>query len=480
MLVAAAGAAWVLAGCARGTSVAPGVGGAGGGGAGSGGGGEGWIGSPCETADSCPEGAECVLAGNEKICTRPCPPGCPAGSYCTLIGGDAYCVPDKGSQCTKCLGAVQCAGLNDSCLTAPAGDKFCARDCTVMGDCPSGFVCMSKDDYKALGEPPPMGGGGAGGVGAGGAGGTAGAGGAAGGDEGGAGGGAPAAGTPYKFCVPPDRLSCPCDDKRDGVIKSCDIVNELGHCPGDETCDGEGGEWVGCTAKVPQAETCNDVDDDCNGAVDEGDANALCGGAPPNASYLCEAGACELGPCEPGFTQYPAGAPADGCTCPVDAGEPNDTCATPTSAGSITDTGGPALITGSLSSDDDVDVWTFTAVDVDEGTTNSYHVSVKIAAGPGSDDVLLDVVRGDACSDAPTGPASAITAYDWCVDGKSADGLSGEAPCSATGPVHCNDHSSTYFVRVYRKPGAPASCLFYELEIAAQGGDPCNFDLKCP
>jgi hypothetical protein len=279
--------------------------------------------------------------------------------------------------------------------------------------------------------------------------------------------------------VPNDGTSCACDEKRDGVTKKCDIKNDFGKCPGSETCDGKGAMWVGCTAKTPAAETCNEDDDDCNGAVDEADPNAMCGGPPTNASYACNMGSCDLGACDPGWTQYPAGAPADGCTCPNDPSEPNDACATPGDAGSVSDAAGPVQIGGTLSSDTDVDVWTFQTVDVDEVTTNSYHVSIDLMAGEGSENVLLDVIRGDACSDAPAGPATAITSYDWCVNGKSADGLVGEAPCAAEGPIHCNDNSAKYFVRVYRKAGSPAACLPYKVQVSAAGGDPCDFANQC-
>lgn len=476
MFAASAAIAGAFGGCAQGTTLTSGSGGTGTGtstgATGGTGGGGGWVGTVCENADACPEGAECVQVGGQKICTQACPPECPEGSYCTLVEGDPYCVPDKDSQCGQCLGSAQCKGLTDECLTAPEGDKFCARDCTVMDDCPTGFICMVKSDYEALAAGPPQG-----------TGGSAGAGGAGGAGTGGVGlpdaGGKPPAGTPFKFCVPPDMHSCACNDKRDGVTKDCEVANELGLCAGTEKCDGKGGAWVGCTAKTPSPETCNDDDDDCNGAVDEGDPNTMCGGAPPNGSWACNTGSCDLGACDPGWTQYPPSDPGDGCLCPVEASEPNDTCASPANAGAVADNAGPVQIGGTLSSDADVDVWTFDTVDVPEGLTNSYHVSIDVVPDEGSENVLIDVIRGDACSDAPSGGGSAITAYDWCVNGKSADGLSGEAPCDPTGPVHCNDNSAKYFVRVYRKPGSPGTCLPYKIQVSAVGGDPCDFDQKC-
>ena len=463
-------------GCAKGNNTSSGgsAGSSTGGSAGSGTGGiAGGIGQPCGTEQDCPEGDKCIDIAGQKVCTQACPPACPDGSYCTLIQGDPYCVPDVDQQCGQCQEAAQCKGLTDECLTAPLGDKFCARDCTVMDDCPTSFTCMELADYQAL----ATGTGGSGGVAAGGTGGEGGS-----SSTGGLGlpdaGSKPPAGLPHRFCVPLASNSCPCNDKRDGVARACSVKNDFGTCDGNESCDGKGGAWIGCTAKTPAAETCNGADDDCNGAIDETDPNAMCGGAPPHGSYAC-GGTCTLGACDPGWTQYPAGKPSDGCTCPVDASEPNDTCASPGDAGSVSDAGGAVEINGTLSSDTDVDVWMIQTVDTPEAQTNSYHVSIDVVQDAGSAPFLIDVTRGDPCNDAPSGGAVGIVSYDWCVDGKSADGMIGESPCSDQGPIHCNDNSTKYYIRVYRKPGAPLVCSPYKIAVSAKGGDACDFSNQC-
>ncbi len=164
----------------------------------------------------------------------------------------------------------------------------------------------------------------------------------------------------------------------------------------------------------------------------------------------------------------------------MDASEPNDTCATAADAGAVSDTGGVIEIVGTMSSDADVDVWVIQTVDTDEVTTNSYHVSIDLVQDAGVNAFLIDVLRGDAsCTDAPMGGAVGITSYDWCVDGKSADGTAGEAPCNEQGPVHCNDNSAKYFVRVYRKPGSPAACASYTITVSAEGGGACDFSQQC-
>ena len=61
---------------------------------------------------------------------------------------------------------------------------------------------------------------------------------------------------------------------------------------GFETCSY--GEWAGCTAQFPRAEDCNYLDDDCNGFADEGLTSRSCGtdtGECISASQLCANGA---------------------------------------------------------------------------------------------------------------------------------------------------------------------------------------------
>jgi len=349
---------------------------------------------------------------------------------------------------------------SDQCLTAPAGDKFCAIDCTTMESCPNGFTCVEADAY----ENGTVGGGGMGGMG-------------------GAGGSTPDAGkpsgVPHKFCVPNSGNSCPCNDKRDGVAHTCHVTNAFGDCTGTETCEASSGKWKGCTAKTPEAEVCNNQDDNCDQQIDEGAPNDLCvdsGPPPPHAVWACTTGQCKRGPCDPGWTQFPLGTDADGCPCAVDAGEPNGDCAKATPAGSVNDTGGPLTIQGTLSSSADVDVWSFDSLDTAEAGTNSYHVNIVFSSNPG-DEFLMDVIRGDNCQDAPTGAGVGITSYDWCVNGQS--GTKGEAPCGNQANMqHCNDNSSKYFLRVYRNPAATQTCSPYVITVTGGGGT-CDFAQTC-
>ncbi len=80
-------------------------------------------------------------------------------------------------------------------------------------------------------------------------------------------------------CVEKAKIGCPggdctCKPKDVGSTRLCTSKNDLGACEGFEVCDPQnpgvdGSGWNGCTAKKPKAETCNGVDDDCDGQIDE-------------------------------------------------------------------------------------------------------------------------------------------------------------------------------------------------------------------
>jgi hypothetical protein len=95
-----------------------------------------------------------------------------------------------------------------------------------------------------------------------------------------------------------------------------------------------GGRAQTCTPGTPVVETCNGVDDDCNGVVDNGRAIDLCGSAPYVTSYVCAAGICSVGYCE--TWHYDINSEfSDGCECPEDFYTGNNTCGSAASLGSV-------------------------------------------------------------------------------------------------------------------------------------------------
>ncbi|HOU54778.1 MAG TPA: MopE-related protein [Myxococcota bacterium] len=179
----------------------------------------GTFGAPCLGNADCESGF-CVEGPDGPVCSRTCVLECPEDWACrsTLIGSDvvSLCIPLGATLCKPCRVHTQCGG--GLCLELPDG-TFCGRDCAVA-PCPSGYDCLD------LGE----------------------------GEE------------SVRQCVPHSR-ACDCMPANAGEVRACAWFNPFGACLGEEHCDPEEG-WV-CEAPVPEAEHCNGRDDDCDGLVDE-------------------------------------------------------------------------------------------------------------------------------------------------------------------------------------------------------------------
>jgi Notch 1 len=81
-----------------------------------------------------------------------------------------------------------------------------------------------------------------------------------------------------------------CDGQTDeGLTQGCQNTNTEGTCTGVEICSS--GSWQTCTAATPAAEICNNIDDDCDGAVDEGVTDVCYTGAVGTEGQgLCHGG----------------------------------------------------------------------------------------------------------------------------------------------------------------------------------------------
>jgi hypothetical protein len=99
----------------------------------------------------------------------------------------------------------------------------------------------------------------------------------------------------------------------DGDVRSCGISN-LGACKfGTQACGG--GTWGTCIGAVnPTTETCDNIDNDCNGSVDDGFPRPV-----TNGTWSCNAGSSTVN-CNPSYYDCD-GVPDNGCesssTCPV-------------------------------------------------------------------------------------------------------------------------------------------------------------------
>jgi len=173
----------------------------------------------------------CLEAAVGGYCTHQCVDGCPEDWVCksvaTATDPVSVCAQDTNRLCLPCEADRACGGdLRDLCLDV-GGGRFCGRDCGSDA-CPSGYSCESVSGPDGL----------------------------------------------VKQCVPTNG-TCDCTPESAGLQKTCTSENAAGTCVGIATCDPDVG-FVGCTARVPNDETCNGRDDDCDGTTDEAQDASAC------------------------------------------------------------------------------------------------------------------------------------------------------------------------------------------------------------
>ena len=76
----------------------------------------------------------------------------------------------------------------------------------------------------------------------------------------------PAAGRSEQACLPKSGV-CPCPD---GLSGACNLTNAFGTCKGAYACSSN--VAGACKGTAPAAESCNAIDDNCNGQTDEANA----------------------------------------------------------------------------------------------------------------------------------------------------------------------------------------------------------------
>ncbi len=233
-----------------------------------------------------PNAAEtaCKVFGAQPQCAvETCEPG-----YTKL--NEFQCIPNVATICQPCSTDENCLGEGAACVALAEGG-FCGKACQTQGDCPDGYGC--QDVGKASHQ-----------------------------------------------CVPSSG-SCSCDGTNTDLARACSVTwtppdpNQPAYtCKGSEQCTADG--WGGCQLPV---EACDGLDNDCDGAIDEGFKNAQgqyasvqhCGGCnisclalqAPNTVPACKTGGavpqCDY-ECVQGWYDV-NGSPVDGCECKPVAGD---------------------------------------------------------------------------------------------------------------------------------------------------------------
>ncbi len=196
---------------------------------------------PCETGEDCGSGFCVETVGGEKVCAPLClEDECPAGWECKAVtntGGDVVfiCLPVVNRLCRPCEYHEDCRqpGLKtgDLCVDHGPDGKFCGRDCS-KDPCPDGYACteyVPPEDRSSV----------------------------------------------FQQCVPAEgECICTQDFIDNGFKTTCYIQNEFGTCFGKRMC--APGGLTPCDARTPEAEDCNGADENCDGQTDEGIAAKEC------------------------------------------------------------------------------------------------------------------------------------------------------------------------------------------------------------
>ena len=192
--------------------------------------GEGCFLDPCVDNSDCQSGW-CVQHRGEGVCSQSCQEECPPGWSCRQVAGTDpdivfICVSDFANLCRPCAKGDDCTstgGSLDACLDYGAEGSFCGSPCGEEDTCPWGFSCQEVETVD---------------------------------------------GVSLKQCTA-DAGVCPCtgDSIAKGLWTPCQLTNEAGTCTGQRVCLETG--LSDCDAVMPVAETCNGVDDNCDGDTDE-------------------------------------------------------------------------------------------------------------------------------------------------------------------------------------------------------------------
>jgi hypothetical protein len=183
----------------------------------------------CETEDDCAPGEYCMPGYSGRECLPAClsQVSCPAGYFCRAMGVVDevvvfVCLPDLPRLCLPCQDDDNC---NDGLCTQIDGQSRCAMFCAGEEGCPDGYECGLVGTIDA--EQPDLG-----------------------------------------LCQPVSG-SCECTADAAGQKRPCFREGPVGTCRGYEECDPSSG-WVDCDAPEPSDEICDGTDNDCNGEIDEG------------------------------------------------------------------------------------------------------------------------------------------------------------------------------------------------------------------
>lgn len=274
--------------------------------------------------------------------------------------------------------------------------------------------------------------------------------------------------TDFQYCMGGVCIDYP-NCRGDGTCPTPGDVCRGRRCvPGTLDIDGDGDPAAtDCDESNPMRssrlpEICDTIDNNCNGAADDGDPSAMC--ASSDIGGTCMTG----GICGCPSGTYDIDRTVAGCECLASPGATQGTaCTAAIDLGDVADSMGTMTVTGNAI---DREVWyRFRAVDTPDTTCDQFNVGVHLSPESAAEHEIW-VVRG-ACDTGTTCTAGTYTDYNFAMDFREDRGgmLTGQCPCWSGTPVDnmspCEDNSTVISVRVRRRDGVPRTCTSYTLTI---------------
>jgi hypothetical protein len=259
------------------------------------------------------------------------------------------------------------------------------------------------------------------------------------------------------------------DDNCDGTIDTITQGCSTACGSGVETC--VGGAWVGCTAPMPQPEVCNSVDDNCNGTIDDGfnlasdpnncgSCNNVCNLSHTNVNG-CSGYACYPVTCDSGWVNQD-GTNSNGCECADDTDEAigGDTCGGAINKGTLGE-GSSVTISGKIATPGDEDWYQVTFTDNTDTlwAADPFRPNITFQSNPGSA-YRFQVWNSDCTVNSVCGTTN-LSDFKY-YSGPGTNHACGEG--SVPGWDDCQNQSRSVRIRVIRTAGGTA-CDTYSLLV---------------
>jgi hypothetical protein len=238
-------------------------------------------------------------------------------------------------------------------------------------------------------------------------------------------------------------------------------------------------------------ETCNGVDDNCNKIKDEGAAKTC--PVTAHAKAKCSNAHCMVDSCGAGWFDLDK-LYGNGCECQSDGhGAKGASCGKAVWIGTATEGGKTLYASGNITPDKTTDWFFILAKDAPDGGCDKFNLDIRFVTNPNNQYVFTiyrggcsggaQMCKGDTVMNWKTnfygklhGPGVKANVVHGATTKSKVPNPGGECKCttssnpkyngiSVPGMNFCIDNTTNFYIGVYRKAGAKASCGHYKLRV---------------